>query len=207
MGVDGTMKPRERDGDVGRLVRRVPLDFDWPLNVVWRGYVRPGELDPHRYPVCAIPPDSGGDRSAPEPRESARAFHPCHIDPEVGTGALDVSCAVCGGEGHLGTSGQVAAYEGWRETDPPAGEGWQLWETTSEGSPISPVFPTADGLIAWLSHPDRGQQWLPAVVAANFVVEGSAPSFVGSSTSGEGMAGAEYMGFHAELPDDEELSE
>lgn len=35
--------------------------------------------------------------------------------------------------------------------DPPEGEGWQLWETTSEGSPISPVFISGDGLVAWMS--------------------------------------------------------
>jgi hypothetical protein len=34
--------------------------------------------------------------------------------------------------------------------DPPAGEGWQLWETTSEGSPMSPVFATADELAQWM---------------------------------------------------------
>lgn len=33
--------------------------------------------------------------------------------------------------------------------EPPRGEGWQLWETTSEGSPTSPVFKTAEELAIW----------------------------------------------------------
>jgi hypothetical protein len=36
---------------------------------------------------------------------------------------------------------------------PPAGEGWQLWQTVSDG-PISPVFKTADELIDWMSQPE-----------------------------------------------------
>ena len=33
--------------------------------------------------------------------------------------------------------------------EPPKGEGYQLWNTTSEGSPISPVFETLDKLCEW----------------------------------------------------------
>lgn len=35
--------------------------------------------------------------------------------------------------------------------DPPKGDGYQCWESTSEGSPISPVFKTLDELCAWLA--------------------------------------------------------
>lgn len=38
----------------------------------------------------------------------------------------------------------------WQREEPPTGPGFQLWETTSEGSPISPVFPTLDALCTWL---------------------------------------------------------
>lgn len=34
---------------------------------------------------------------------------------------------------------------------PPKGAGYQLWETVSEGSPISPVFKTPDELANWLT--------------------------------------------------------
>ncbi len=36
--------------------------------------------------------------------------------------------------------------------DPPKGDGYQCWETTSEGSPISPVFKTLDDLCDWLAN-------------------------------------------------------
>lgn len=186
---------------MGRLVRRVPLDFDWPLNVVWRGYVRPAEIVLPPCPACTVTPDVGEDGLTSEQHRPHRSPSGPRAD------ALDVNCPACGGEGHVGMPSQAAAHDGWRETDPPAGEGWQLWETTSEGSPISPVFATADDLVAWMSHPDRGRHWLPAVVAAKFVAEGSAPSFVGSSTSGEGVSGAEFVGFHADLLDDGELTD
>jgi hypothetical protein len=44
-----------------------------------------------------------------------------------------------------------AASDAWERTEPPEGPGWQMWETTSEGSPISPVFPTPEELARWLA--------------------------------------------------------
>lgn len=43
-------------------------------------------------------------------------------------------------------------YDAWKESEPPSGPGYQLWETTSEGSPISPVFATLDELCAYASE-------------------------------------------------------
>lgn len=40
-------------------------------------------------------------------------------------------------------------YKSWRECEPPTGAGYQLWETTSEGSPVSPVFASAEELASW----------------------------------------------------------
>lgn len=57
------------------------------------------------------------------------------------------TCPVC--QGHAIHPDDLAASESWEPTDPPKGEGWQLWETTSEGSPVSPVFSTADSLADW----------------------------------------------------------
>ena len=49
------------------------------------------------------------------------------------------------------------------EHQPPKGDGWQLWQTVSDG-PISPVFADPDDLIAWMSEPvpvaDR-KPWKP----------------------------------------------
>jgi len=36
--------------------------------------------------------------------------------------------------------------------EPPIGEGYQMWETTSEGSPASPVFKTLDELCEWCAE-------------------------------------------------------
>jgi hypothetical protein len=63
-------------------------------------------------------------------------------------------CPTCDGDGAVHTPEQNAAREAWEATEPPAGEGWQLWSTTSEGTPKSPVFDTAEGLAQWMStHP------------------------------------------------------
>jgi len=40
----------------------------------------------------------------------------------------------------------------WKTYEPPKGPGWQLWETVSEGSPMSPVFATPEDLAAWISE-------------------------------------------------------
>jgi hypothetical protein len=85
---------------MGREVKRVSMDFDWPMGRVWHGY-------------------------------------------------LTSTCL-----------------------DPPLGEGFQMWETVSEGSPISPVFKTPEELAKWLA--DNGasafgsetatyEQWLKMI--------------------------------------------
>jgi len=40
--------------------------------------------------------------------------------------------------------------------EPPKGDGYQCWETTSEGAPISPVFKTFDKLCEWLADNPSG---------------------------------------------------
>lgn len=57
------------------------------------------------------------------------------------------SCEVCDGTGTVWPSEERKAnYEAWKPYDPPSGDGWQMWQTVSEGSPVSPVFATAGGL-------------------------------------------------------------
>jgi len=59
-------------------------------------------------------------------------------------------CPACEGHGSVEKyPSQRAEAEAWEPAEPPAGDGWQLWETTSEGSPTSPVFATAGELAAW----------------------------------------------------------
>lgn len=59
-------------------------------------------------------------------------------------------CFQCEGEGEVWASPEIKQqHEEWQQYEPPTGEGWQLWETCSEGSPVSPVFATAEELAAW----------------------------------------------------------
>jgi len=63
---------------------------------------------------------------------------------------ISCSCTKCGGKGELWPSPEVEqAAEEWTETEPPTGDGYQLWQTTSEGSPASPVFATIEDLCEW----------------------------------------------------------
>lgn len=59
-------------------------------------------------------------------------------------------CARCAGTGKIWPTPEIKqSYENWKETEPPTGDGYQLWEDCSEGSPVSPVFASLDALCAW----------------------------------------------------------
>lgn len=66
---------------------------------------------------------------------------------------IEVMCASCKGRCVVATDDEYEAEEKaadeWERTEPPTGDGWQLWETTSEGSPVSPVFSSAGELASW----------------------------------------------------------
>lgn len=65
---------------------------------------------------------------------------------------IEKKCSQCDGHGSIEKyEGQRAEAEAWEWTEPPTGEGWQMWETTSEGSPMSPVFDSPERLAAWLA--------------------------------------------------------
>lgn len=46
------------------------------------------------------------------------------------------------------------------DTSPPKGEGWQLWQTVSDG-PISPVFDTPEKLINFMCQPATDPRYGP----------------------------------------------
>lgn len=73
--------------------------------------------------------------------------------------------------------------------EPPEGEGWQIWETVSEGSPTSPVFATREELIEHLMTKGAGGVCGPSSreAAERFVETGWAPSFVGMRFPGIGL--------------------
>lgn len=201
---------------MGREVRRVPLDFNWPLNKAWSGFINEYYEYRRECPFCegsgqnpetkAISDDwyAFEDRSrqwchsitqdevealikekrlsdlthtwskengwqpkdppyvptADEVNEWSRkgfghdAIN-CWICVETRAKRLGVwgHCEYCKGYGDLWLSPEYEKkYDAWEATDPPEGRGWQLWETVSEGSPITPVFATPEALAKWLSN-------------------------------------------------------
>lgn len=62
------------------------------------------------------------------------------------------TCTKCGGDGDYYSAEDKKLHDEWEPEGPPDGPGFQLWETTSEGSPVSPVFPTLDALCEWAAE-------------------------------------------------------
>jgi len=62
------------------------------------------------------------------------------------------TCSTCKGEGIAPDF--IKDYESWAPTAPPKGKGYQIWETVSEGSPISPVFEKPEDLAQWMVSND-----------------------------------------------------
>lgn len=231
---------------MGREIRRVRLDFDWPLNKVWSGFLnsRPG---PRKCKACdgsgenrathqiaedfydfagtgrrwcdKITQDevdaliahnrlwdfwrrvgpNGWEDIAPRPVVTAEmvnaasrhgptfrgfsAHDGCNRYILIETRARRLGvygrCKKCRGEGATWRRPKdKRRYDRWQSSNPPKGGGWQVWETVSEGSPVSPVFAAQQSLVAWLvAHEGYSEK-----AAASFVVEtGWVPSamFVG----------------------------
>ncbi|AFU88177.1 hypothetical protein CcrColossus_gp307 [Caulobacter phage CcrColossus] len=105
------------------------------------------------------------------------------------------TCTHCGGHGDIWASKEdEARYNAWKPTPPPEGEGWQIWETVSEGSPITPVFRTPEELARYKArHPygtDKAsyESWMKFLLG-----DGWAPSAIGFAGGGimngvEGLA-------------------
>jgi hypothetical protein len=103
-------------------------------------------------------------------------------------------CPACKGHATVEAyEGQRAESEAWESTEPPAGDGWQLWETVSEGSPISPVFATPEELAGWMSQPERERNRVSRETALKFIGEGWAPTFMSSAATGL-VTGVEFVG-------------
>lgn len=59
----------------------------------------------------------------------------------------ETQCNHCHGSGEVWETPEFEQQsESWTRVEPPAGEGYQAWQTVSEGSPISPVFATPEEL-------------------------------------------------------------
>lgn len=107
--------------EMGRELKRVPLNFNYTKNKVWYGYYL-------SLSTCM------GDAHCEQCKEMARI-----------KGVPMASYGCPDWDKYL----EEPMKELRELLDVPKGEGYQLWETTSEGSPISPVFETLDELCEW----------------------------------------------------------
>lgn len=206
---------------MGRELKRVPMDFAWPLGKVWDGYLTPEEF---RFPECI---SCEGDGYSLEARAIANTFYAhmiggrdadrlawydkigqAEVDNLLAKGRLRTlvsreptednprdwewvaqartaaevnaenrsprglnghdainrmilvrfrcevleiteKCPTCNGHGSIATDAQREEAEKDHTVHPPEGEGYQLWETTTEGSPSSPVFATIEELCTY----------------------------------------------------------
>ena len=207
---------------MGLQVRRVPMDFSWPISQIWSGYIDP-------YVTQRIPcQDCEGDglsrwaKLYKQQWDGAAPFDPmAYGSPEVLTDHLgnvawkfnlnqdDIealrkrelldrrlldlsvseinrftlrlanenrgwlysqqrytcisnrcrhnrvpcSCQTCRGDGSVYPSQELEFLANdWVPEDPPTGPGWQMWETVTEGSPVSPVMASAQDLANWCAN-------------------------------------------------------
>lgn len=211
---------------MGRKLMRVPLDFSWPRNMVWKGYLNPYHSQtckacdgsglnpatkklsddwythlrtdgkegwgkhleqedvqalidadrlwdftrvprtPEQVEIVRQKIAAGGNSWLPESNgfvptaEEVNAWNREHfghdacnrwICVEARAKRLGIygNCAYCE-DGEIWATEEIRKlHDAWTDFDPPVGDGYQLWETTSEGSPVSPVFSSLEELCAW----------------------------------------------------------
>lgn len=102
-------------------------------------------------------------------------------------GITELECKFCQGDGTLWPDEKYRKLaEDFESIDPPEGEGYQLWSTTTEGTPMSPVFATPGELAKWLADTGASsfgsstctyEQWLKFIMGP-----GWAPSMIGDNT-------------------------
>ena len=111
-------------------------------------------------------------------------------------GIDNYQCSSCKGNGELKMPRKFKkACKNWTRFDPPEGKGYQLWSTTTEGHPMSPVFDTPEKLAEYLSNNNVSsfgddictyEQWLKFIVGPKW-----APSAI--VINGELKSGVEFI--------------
>lgn len=168
---------------LNREVKRVPFDFDWKLHKVWKGYINPHykkcpsclgkgvtkareELDDIIRKLIYSRVEGIKELTfalADKKPEEVSPFGLSGMDSyHVVLKILKLAglpekwgwCPICKGKE---IDPEIKEkYDNWKSYEPQKGEGFQCWESTSEGSPISPVFKTFDELCEWLSKNPSG---------------------------------------------------
>lgn len=206
---------------MGRALKRVPMNFDWPLHCVWKGYI-----NPYKGVDCPYCNNTEERRSTGLTKEAENYYNQfygfkCkgnyitnpynpntrynpnskpynierweydymksnktiinelfkdgipvyedmlkyflthnfmtfnilqwHLTEEYcRRNGYEVTCPHCKGDGILWQTPEIEKlHESFEYIEPPTGDGYQLWETTSEGSPVSPVFASLEELCEW----------------------------------------------------------
>lgn len=147
---------------MGREIRRVPPDWKHPKDT---GYRQKGFLPMH---------DSPFDPAMDKWIEARRKWN-ADEDPDRDKHPMAYH------EWAGGPPNPEYYRPAWQEETRTA---YQVYETVSEGTPVSPVFATKDELIQWLVNDGRGmgiggkQQKLSREAAERFVEAAWAPSMV-----------------------------
>lgn len=232
---------------MGRELRRVPLDFKWELNKIWKGFVNPYPSEMYKY-SCEMCGGTGYNPATKElldtwydtegyykqrwwydydangracaiieayPGACKRWLHKLtqeEVDVLIAnlrfahhTSAEEVNtanrpgaygfghdsinqhlcvkaraerlgvygtCEKCAGKGEIVFNTEVEKlHREWEQEDPPSGEGWQVWETVSEGSPVTPVFDSPEKLIDYLATVGIFEKVYNREAATKFVME------------------------------------
>lgn len=75
------------------------------------------------------------------------------IEAECKRRGHPTTCDCCDGHGVVYASPEARDLRlNWKPSEPPTGDGYQIWENVSEGSPVSPVFETEEQLARWMSN-------------------------------------------------------
>ena len=144
---------------MGRELKRVPLDFEWPIGEIWEGFCPSIEkfqkLFGDKFPV----------------------LYEYNHAREI--------CGKC--EDNFGACSESADYCFWHNPknkkkwhkEIPVGKGYQLWENTTEGSPMSPVFETleqlceylADNQVSWFAGMTMSkEEWYKTLVEKDYIL-------------------------------------
>lgn len=88
------------------------------------------------------------------------------------------NCEVCNGNGRIWQPIEAEQWaEEWEPEEPPSGDAYQIWETISEGSPISPAFSNPRILAEWMANSSSSKitadQWLEWIVGPGWAPSGA----------------------------------